>query len=63
MHLQEAACPLSVHSAFVPHGDGLQGWMTSIGLGVATKNMTIVYVFSRKETYLMVYSIVKKDHL
>ena len=43
MHLHEAACPLSVHSAFIPHGEGLQGCMTSIGLGVA-----IIHSFSFK---------------
>ena len=37
MHLQDAAPLFSEHSAFIPHGDGLHGWTTSIGLGVAIK--------------------------
>ena len=33
MHWQAAARFLSLHRAFEPHGEGLQGSMTSVGTG------------------------------
>ena len=35
--MHDAAFSRSLHNAFLPHGDGLQGSIASIGLCVATK--------------------------
>ena len=39
MQVQEAAPLRSEQSAFLPQGDGLQGWITSIGRGAENKQV------------------------
>ena len=41
MQEQLAASPLSVHSALIPQGLGLHGWITSIGRAVAKTNIIV----------------------
>ena len=44
MHLQDAALFLSWQSALMPQGEGLQGWITSMGRG-AERGKSSIFLF------------------